>query len=231
MPQIKPLPDGRLVEIPDNLTEGQLQWLDQNLFNTPTQQVPEAPEGWSPIESLQEVVKGVPRGFASGFLSSAEGIVSLFDRGNDSPIIDSIQNMKRSLREDSFLAPDEGMEDAWSTKIGEGLGSFATFATPTALVKGLGLAGKAANLSALGAGLGLAGTSGVSQQADFIRASRAKGIDVSTKSEVLGELAGLGIGFSEMLPIFNMFKRIPGKNPKIAKEVKELEKAAEHSLI
>ena len=35
MPTVKPLPDGRLVELPDDLTEGQLKWLDQNVFTTP----------------------------------------------------------------------------------------------------------------------------------------------------------------------------------------------------
>ena len=207
MPTVKPLPDGRLVELPDDLTEGQLKWLDQNVFTTP--QIEPEESDFSFKESFQEVVKGVPRGFASGFLSSAEGLISLFDRGNDSPIIDSLQEAKRALRQDSFLAPDKGMEDAWSTKIGEGLGSFLTFATPTAGVRVLGLAGKGAELGALGAGFGLAGTSGVSQQADFIRASKAKGIDVPTGTEVLGEIAGLGIGLTEMLPLLNVFKYVP----------------------
>ena len=112
MPTIKSLPDGRLVELPDDLTEGQLKWLDQNVFTTP--QVEPEESDFSFKESFQEVVKGVPRGFASGFLSSAEGLVSLFDRGNDSPIIDSLQEAKRALRQDSFLAPDKGMEDALS---------------------------------------------------------------------------------------------------------------------
>ena len=40
--------------------------------------------------------------------------------------------------------------------------------------------------------------------------SKAKGIDISTGKEVASELAGLGIGFTEMLPIFGLLSRIPG---------------------
>ena len=87
-----------------------------------------------------------------------------------------------------------------------------------------------AEIGALGAGLGLAGTSGVSQQADFIRASRDKGIDVSANQELLGELAGLGIGLTEMLPIMGMFRFIRPADP-LGKAIKELGKNAEHSLL
>ena len=58
--------------------------------------------------------------------------------------------MQQSLNESSIGAA-EGYEDRFSSKLGQGLGSFASFLVPGTLVaKTAGLAGKAAKVSDLG---------------------------------------------------------------------------------
>ena len=143
------LPDGRFVEVPDDITRDQAIDL-QNLlateypdFYTPYQPDPETTLSGDALE----IIKGIPRGLGSTFLSAGEGIVNLFDSGNDSDLGDYLRDLQQSLNESSIGAA-EGYEDRFSSKLGQGLGSFASFLVPGTLVaKTAGLAGKAAKVS------------------------------------------------------------------------------------
>ena len=143
------LPDGRFVEVPDDITREQAIDL-QNLLAS------EYPDNYSPYRpdpetSLSgdalEVIKGIPRGLASTFLSAGEGINNLFDTGNDNDLGVYLRDLQQALNESS-IGPSEGYEDRFSSKLGQGLGSFASFMIPgTLAAKTAGLAGKAAKVS------------------------------------------------------------------------------------
>ena len=218
MPQYRRLPNGQVLELPDNLTQEQIEIVNERYFTVPQRGIeslpPEEDQDTSVLGQIYETGKAIPRGFTSSLISSGEGIVSLFDVGNDSEALKKVRNARKYINEESFLAADDAYKDKWTTKFGEGLGSFATFATPGVALKVVGAAGKTigtgSKLLATGTSFGLAGTAGVSQQADQMETSKAKGIDISTGKEVASELTGLGIGFTEMLPVFGLLSRVPG---------------------
>ena len=217
------LPDGRFVEVPDDITRDQAIDL-QNLlaaeypdFYTPYQPDPETTLSGDALE----IIKGIPRGLGSTFLSAGEGIVNLFDSGNDSDLGDYLRDLQQSLNESSIGAA-EGYEDRFSSKLGQGLGSFASFLVPGTLVaKTAGLAGKAAkvsdNLAKAGRStadinkavrkiyrpqtystLGLALPVGIAEQGRNIREAERLGEDVSGGQELFAEILGAGIGASEI---------------------------------
>ena len=217
------LPDGRFVEVPDDITREQAIDL-QNLLAS------EYPDNYSPYQpdpetSLSgdalEVIKGIPRGLASTFLSAGEGINNLFDSGNDNDLGVYLRDLQQSLNESS-IGPSEGYEDRFSSKLGQGLGSFASFMIPgTLAAKTAGLAGKAAkvseNLTKAGKStadinkavrkvyrpqtystLALAMPVGIAEQGRNIREAEALGEDVSGGQELFAEILGAGIGASEI---------------------------------
>ena len=218
------LPDGRFVEVPDDITREQAIDL-QNLLAS------EYPDNYSPYRpdpetSLSgdalEVIKGIPRGLASTFLSAGEGINNLFDTGNDNDLGVYLRDLQQALNE-STIGPSEGYEDRFSSKLGQGLGSFASFMIPgTLAAKTAGLAGKAAKVSETltKAGkstdeiskavrkvyrpqtystLALAMPVGIAEQGRNIREAEALGEDVSGGQELFAEILGAGIGASEIL--------------------------------
>jgi len=172
-----------------------------------------------------ETLKGVGRGFAGAFLSAGEGLAELADAATNvvglEGLIDSgdeneLVKASRAGRDwinNSFLGADPSYQDAWWTKFGEGVGSMASFLTPTAILRGLGAVGKATRLgmgrNELAAAATLAGGAGAGDQAQRIAAARAQGIEVSEGQEdasiALGGLAGL----SEIAPITLLLKRVP----------------------
>ena len=217
MPQYRKLPNGQTLELPDNLTQEQIRNVNERYFTAPQRGIESLPtkedEDTSVIGQLLETGKAIPRGFTSSLISSGEGIVSLFDKGNDSETLKKIRDARKYINEESVLAADDAYRDKFLTKFGEGLGSFATFATPGVALKIAGAAGKVgtgAKIAGTATSFGLAGTAGVSQQSDQMETSKAKGVDISLGKEVAAELTGLGIGFTEMLPIFSLLSRIPG---------------------
>jgi len=116
------------------------------------------------------------------------------------------------------------------------LGSFATFMTPGAIARGAGLAGKTAaqipslkgiaNVRGLGktlttgrarsieelGALSLAIPMGISEQGQRLEQARMRGEEVGAGKEFLAELAGAGIGFTELLPIERAWKRFNKAN-------------------
>jgi len=227
------LPDGRFVEVPDDISRDQAINL-QNLLAS------EYPDTYSPYQEeveptlggdLAEIAKGIPRGLASTFISAGEGINNLFDSGNDNELGNYLTGLQEALNESSLGAAD-GYEDRFSSKLGQGLGSFASFLIPgTAIAKGMGLAGKAAaaqsTLAKAGATntqiakavsriyrpqtlttLGLAMPVGIAEQGRNIRQAEALGEDVSAGQELFSEILGAGIGASELIAPTRLLRSI-----------------------
>ena len=182
-----------------------------------------------------EFAKGIPRGFLSSLVSAGEGAVNLFDVGNDSALSEGLRGIQQNIQ-DSALGPDEAYQDAYSSMLGQGLGSFATFMTPGAIARGVGLAGKTAaqipslrgisNVRGLGTtlstgrarsieelgALSLAVPMGISEQGQRLEQARLRGEEVGAGKEFIAELAGAGIGMSELLPIERAWRRFGKAN-------------------
>ena len=127
------LPDGRQLDIPDNASKEELIDIQNNLAKVypDTYTAYDAPTERTILGHVGEVAKGIPRGFGSTFLSAGEGLSSLFDSGNDSAAVNLFKDLQIGLNE-SALGIGEGYEDAFSAKLGGGLGSFGAFFVPGA---------------------------------------------------------------------------------------------------
>ena len=213
-------PDGRVltIEHPEGATA------DQILAFTAQSYMPEEPET-TVLGATGEFLKGIPRGFASSFATAGQGLTELTDAGLNlvglegaitdedtqavAGYVDSFQN---ALREGP-LGADPAYSDAFATKFGEGLGSFASFLVPGGVLKGaaqLGKVSKAKEAAAVYGGTGtLAVGTGAGQQAQRIEAARDRGIEISP--EVEDQSIGLGaiIGLSELAPLERVLKAIP----------------------
>ena len=185
-----------------------------------------------------ETLKAVPRGFANSFLSAGEGVAELadaatnalgfedaIDSGDQNALVAASREGRRLVQE--YLGADEAYRDEWLTKFGEGVGSFASFFTPTVALKTLGLAGKAAKAAEAGnvaraaqlaraerqAQLGLTGTlaagTGAGDQAQRIQAARDAGIEVTEDQEDKAIFLGGFTGLTELAPVERLLKRIP----------------------
>ena len=146
-----------------------------------------------------EFVKAIPRGIASLALDVPTGIVGLFDIGNDSNLYKGLEGLQDRLRQDSALAADPRYADKFSTKLGEGVGSFVPFL-------GAGMVGRAL-AKAPGAAKGflsptftaptaLAIPTGIAAQGDRLQMAREMGEDVSGLTETTAELFGGLIGIT-----------------------------------
>jgi hypothetical protein len=228
------LPDGKTINLPANMS-------DEEKAAVRNQLAKEYPNHFTPQYDRTigghalEFAKGIPRGFLSSLVSAGEGAVNLFDVGNDSALSEGLRGIQQNIQ-DSALGPDEAYQDAYSSMLGQGLGSFATFMTPGAIARGVGLAGKTAaqipslrgisNVRGLGTtlstgrarsieelgALSLAIPMGISEQGQRLEQARLRGEEVGAGKEFIAELAGAGIGMSELLPIERAWRRFGKAN-------------------
>ena len=175
----------------------------------------------SALGQIGEFVKAIPRGIAGFALDVPTGIVGLFDIGNDSNLYKGLEGLQDKLRQESPLAADPRYADKFSTKLGEGIGSFGPFL-------GAGLVGRALS-KAPGAAKGilsptftapaaLAIPTGIAAQGDRLRMARDMGEDVSGLAETTAELFGGVIGITEVLPIANILGKVHKNAPLSTKE-------------
>lgn len=229
-------PDGRTmtIEHPEGATS------DQIIAFAAQSYTPEESET-TLLGSTGEFFKGIPRGFASSFATAGQGLTELTDAGLnyiglDDVITDEdteavagyVDSFQKSLQEGA-LGADPAYSDAFATKFGEGLGSFASFLVPGGALKVAGKLGKMSKLeqaatSSLAASP-LAVGGGAGQQAQRVQAARERGIDIS--EDVEDKSIGLGglIGLSELAPLARVLKAIPksqlsGIFPRIESAVK-----------
>ena len=114
---------GKKIQIPDNLdaeTRLKLAEVIKDEYGIDINQT-------SALGQAVEFGKAIPRGIASLALDVPTGIVGLFDIGNDSNLYKGLEGLQDRLRQDSRLAADPRYADKFSTKLGEGVGSFVPF--------------------------------------------------------------------------------------------------------
>ncbi|MCW4028006.1 MAG: hypothetical protein NWE76_11060, partial [Candidatus Bathyarchaeota archaeon] len=178
---------------------------------------------------IAETAKAVPRGFASGFLTAAEGLAELsdaatnfvgleglIDSGDENALISGARRAKEAVN--SALGADRAYQDLWTTKFGEGLGSFATFLTPGAAFRLAGNASKATTglTRMIGATSGaeaatvatLATGTGAGEQAERIRMARESGVDISQAQEDSAIALASLVGLTELAPLERLFRRM-----------------------
>ena len=206
------LPDGKKINIPSDPAErAELVSAVKSRYGIDL-------DDTNALDQAGEFLKAIPRGAASLALSVPEGLVALADVGDDSSVLKGLRGLKKSLREDSFLAADPLYADKFTTKLGEGVGSFVPFlgaarvgqvlartsrATPKPFL-GMDLASPAFQVPAA-----LAVPAGMSEQADRVQMARELGEDVGGVSETLATALGGVIGLSELLPITSFLKKVP----------------------
>jgi len=162
-----------------------------------------------------ETIKAVPRGFGRTLLTAAEGVgeladavtnviglENLIDSGDDNALVYAARQGQKAINQ-SWLGVDDAYQDAWMTKFGEGLGSMATFFTPTAALRIAGIAGRAtksttALASALGTGIAT----------ERVQRARDEGIEISGGQEDAAALVGAIIGLSELLPVKRLLRHL-----------------------
>tara|TARA_R110001632_G_scaffold29506_6_gene78334 strand:- start:615 stop:10103 length:9489 start_codon:yes stop_codon:yes gene_type:complete len=178
---------------------------------------------------ISEAAKAVPRGFASGFLTAAEGLAELsdaatnaigleglIDSGDENALVYGARQAKEAIN--STLGADKAYQDLWFTKFGEGLGSFATFLTPGAAFRLAGYGGKAATglVKAVGAKSAaeaatvatLATGTGAGEQAQRIQMARDSGIDISQAQEDSAIALASIVGLSELAPVGELLRKV-----------------------
>ena len=215
MPKIR-LPDGRLLDVPDDISPEDKARLKAKLAEKFPEEFRERTFGGQALE----VAKGIPRGFISGLSSAVEGIGELTGLQG---LAESQRDFQQSLRESDLLGADKLYEDTYVSKLGEGLGSFASFFVPSTLaaktVGTIGKGGKAlsqaerakemARRSTYTAGA-IAAPVGVAEQTDRIREAEELGEEVSFVQKKIAQTLGLGIGLTELLPAERLFKVLRG---------------------
>lgn len=189
------------------------------------QEDPFAPpqEEVSVLGGVGEFFKAIPRGFANSYLSSAEGLAELgdaatnvagfqdaIDSGDANAMVSFARDGRRSVQ--GALGADEAYQDLWSTKLGEGVGSFASFFGPAGFVKLLGLAGKGAAAAKAASTGALAVGTGAGEQAQRIEAARQSGIDVSQADEDAAIMLGAAVGASELITVNRLLSRLSKKD-------------------
>ena len=127
------LPDGKVLSISDDITPENRRIL--------AERVRQQYDGFdinqtTVLGRAAEIPKAIARGASGLALDAPLGIAALFDVGDDGKIVKGLQSYKKKIREESPIAASPGYEDLWTTKLGEGLGSFVPFL-------GLGVAGRA----------------------------------------------------------------------------------------
>ncbi len=220
------LPDGKTIEIPSNLDSNQVNSIKQKIAQEYANYTPKG-ESVSMLDlgRYGYALKNVGKGAVETALSGASGLASLVDIGNDNPLTQDLQKLEDRFRQSTASPLDAKYGDLFTSKVGSGVGSFATFGAPR-IASTLLRSNKAfspANLDradslAKYTGLGIAGGSGAKEQASGINEKRNEGKEIGAIREILAESIGGVIGLGEMYPIEKLFKRIPN-NPEAKKVI------------
>ena len=219
------LPDGQVLTVPDDLSPDKRDRLAAAVQRDYGVDINDT----NILGQAAETLKGIPRGAIGMFADIPLGAASLFDVGNDSDFVQGLRQYKDFLNTESSLAADPAYRDKWLTKFGEGAGSFVPFLGAGKIgqlmaARGIGGAGIRSPMFTVPAALAV--PSGISQQADRVSAARELGEDVGGVAETFAELGGGVVGLSEILPIFNILKRVP----KNALQYSEVRRTLESAL-
>lgn len=200
------LPDGRQYYAPENPTDEQRLKVFAELAEMFPEEYGDLLDEYRTVGGrIAETAKAIPRGLIGSFAGSLQGLAGLLTPGYESEAERDLAAFQSRLNEESIFAPDSAYRDLYSTKIGEGLGSVASYLVPGGAAKLLGASatGTAAKASALA----LAGTGGAGEQAQRIQLQRDIGEAVTGGEEMAALLAGTGIGLTEMIPVNRLLKK------------------------
>ena len=213
-------PDGSIINInhPEGASEEDIIAYAASVYSPPAAvQQPPIEDDTTLSGTLFETAKAVPRGFANSFLSAGEGIgelaniatdavglTDLIDEGDENELVRLSREGRSAV--DEYLGAKEAYRDKWAVGFGEGLGSFASFFTPTGVAKVLGMTGNAAKAAQWVPAGALAVGAGASDQVQRIENLRAQGIDVSDEDYDLSVGFGGGVGLTELAPLHRLFK-------------------------
>ena len=206
------LPDGSMIEVPENPTADERRDLFVSLASEFPEEYGELLDEYRDLGGYTaEFFKGIPRGLASGAINIAQGAVGLVTPGVDTDAEKSLAALQGYIEQDSAVAADPVYRDTYAAKLGSGLGSLATFAAPGAAARLLGA-------NPLGAAtkyttFGMAGASGAGEQASRIMEQRELGKEISAGREIAALVPAVGIGFTEAIPIERLFKKSMAFDP------------------
>ncbi len=174
-----------------------------------------------PSELLAAPVRGLGKGLltaGAGLAHIADagtnlvGLEDLIDSGEENEIIRLANEGKRAI--DSAIGVDEAYKDSYAVKVGEALGSIASFAIPgfgVAKAAGtLGASAKAAGALGSGSTIAAGGGFGADDQAQRIEQSRARGIDIDQDNADLSIIFGGIVGGFEAFTPLSVLKKIRG---------------------
>jgi hypothetical protein len=248
-------PDGNTYEVtaPEGATEQDVLAYAQQNYSSASAATPEDPYAddsafdFSGERTLGGLIfegnKAIPRGFANTILSSVEGATelvdaatnfvgldNLIDSGDENAIVWAANAGKDWLNNKSSLKADPRYQDLWTTKFGEGVGSFASFLTPTLVLKGASILnrgrvaleaaqtlGKMNRAEKIATGA-FAASTGAGEAVQRAKAAREEGLDVSEGQEDFATAQGALVGLTEMLPISRILGRVPKNIPKGEKD-------------
>ena len=206
------LPDGSMIEVPENPTADERRDLFVSLASEFPEEYGELLDEYRDLGGYTaEFFKGIPRGLASGAINIAQGAVGLVTPGVDTDAEKSLAALQGYIEQDSAVAADPVYRDTYAAKIGSGLGSLATFAAPGAAARLLGAnpIGAATKYTTFG----MAGASGAGEQASRIMEQRELGKEISAGREIAALVPAVGIGFTEAIPIERLFKKSMAFDP------------------
>ena len=218
------LPDGKVVNIPDNIDpvkRSELASAIKRQYDLDIDKV-------SILDRVADSPKSIVRGGLSTLVGAPLGLAALFDIGNDSSLVKGLQGARDYIREDSIFASDPSIRNKYTTKLAEGFGSFGPFL-------GAGLAGRALarkgvvspSVGTFGLPAALAVPTGISEQVDRLEIARNMGEEANAGQEILSELIGGAIGLSEIVPIASFLKKVPksaARNPEINARITQIAK-------
>ncbi len=233
------LPDGKIIEVPDNTPPEGLQALQTQLAGLyPDYYQPYEPEPErSVLGGLAQTPKAIPRGFLNTLTLGAIGLSEGVDFGDDNKLTSDLKNLKAYINADPSADVDRAI--AFQRKI-------ATKASPIAgglsvltdylkgkagitesllapdedyrgslyqsVPEGLGSAAAFIGTTAVNPILGgtLAAGTGIGTQAELQDQARAKGEEISLGQEIKSKVAGAAIGISEILNPLSILKIFKG---------------------
>ena len=192
------LPDGSVLDLPENLSDLQKQKLKEYL----QVKYPETyGDGRTALGKAAEFGKGIVSGLGAGVTSGLEGLSLLVGAEEQA---DYFKGLSDYIREDSAVRTDLRYADDYTTMIGQGLGSFASFFIPgTGAARAASIFGAGARGTQIASFLGAAPVavgSGVSQAERNIERAIELGEDVSDSDIIASRLGGAAIGATELIP-------------------------------
>ena len=194
-----PLPDGSVLEVPDNLPQ-------ENKDRVVEYLQAKYPELYGTGRTLggraSEFGKGIVSGLGTGVTSALEGISLLLGAEEQA---DYFKGLSDYIREDSAVRTDLRYADTYTTMLGSGLGSFASFFIPgTAAAKIAGAAALGAPGAAVATGLGSLGYAAARGEAS--ERARAADATVEEREKAVDAPLVLLAGVLEAIPLARVVK-------------------------